>query len=422
MKKFYTTKKVIMLLIMAMTATSVLQAQTMKVKKIVSEAKDEKKEVYEDVNLQRDRNPVTDLELERKENNAVLLTWNYPEGFIPKERATLSWSGDFSSMVAAGQSEGDIAHRYEVSDLQDYIGWKVKYIGIVPISDGHYHSVRIWEGPEGDSLEQVADNLTLIYEKLAENLSYNVRNYIPIDSEITIEEGKEFWFGIRTVPIYMTFQYTWPIDGGPVVSEKGDLYRYVDGYYEYEWESLLLYGGINSNFCIEVILENSDGKMVKMGYGNGDDETEELEGYEIYADEEQIAVITDPHFLEYEDYRFVRGEVNYCVEAVYTTGNAEAVCGSIEILTVEEGDADGGEIRIYPNPARESFKIRYEKGDSEGKPEIRITDMMGRTIKRVEMEVDGEMMIGTEDMPSGMYFYTISIGEKSRSGKLIISR
>ena len=417
MKKFYTTKKVIMLLIMAMTATSVLQAQTMKVKKIVSEAKDEKKEVYEDVNLQRDRNPVTDLELERKENNSVLLTWNYPEGFIPKERATLSWSGDFSSMVAAGQSEGDIAHRYEVSDLQDYIGWKVKYIGIVPISDGHYHSVRIWEGPEGDSLEQVADNLTLIYEKSAENLSYNVRNYIPIDSEITIEEGKEFWFGVYTDPIFPNYNYAWAADKGPAVSEKGDLHRL---YYN-DWVTLSSFG-INSNFCIEVILENTEGKMVKMGYGNGDDETEELEGYEIYADEEQIAVITDPHFLEYEDYRFVRGEVNYCVEAVYTTGNAEAVCGSIEILTTEEGGTEGGEIRIYPNPARESFKIRYEKGDSEGKPEIRITDMMGRTIKRVEMEVDGEMMIGTEDMPSGMYFYTISIGEKSRSGKLIISR
>ena len=323
-------------------------------------------------------------------------------------------------MVAAGQSEGDIAHRYEVSDLQDYIGWKVKYIGIVPISDGHYHSVRIWEGPEGDSLEQVADNLTLIYEKLAENLSYNVRNYIPIDSEITIEEGKEFWFGIRTVPIYMTFQYAWSIDGGPVVSEKGDLYRVVDGYYE--WESLLLCGGLNSNFCIEVILENPEGKMVRMGYGNGDDETEELEGYEIYADEEQIAVITDPHFLEYEDYRFVRGEVNYCVEAVYTTGNAEAVCGSIEILTVEEGGTEGGEIKIYPNPARESFKIRYEKGDSEEKSEIMITDMMGRTIKRVEMEGEGEIVIGTEGMSSGMYFYTISIGGKSQSGKLIINR
>ena len=417
MKKFYTTKKVIMLLIMAMTATSVLQAQTMKVKKIVSEAKEEKKEVYEDVNLQRDRNPVTDLELERKENNAVLLTWNYPEGFIPKERATLSWSGDFSSMVAAGQSEGDIAHRYEVSDLQDYIGWKVKYIGIVPISEEHYHSVRIWEGPEGDSLEQVADNLTLIYEKSAENLSYNVRNYITIDSEITIEEGKEFWFGVYTDPIFPNYNYAWAADKGPAVSEKGDLHRL---YYN-DWVTLSSFG-INSNFCIEVILENPDGKMVRMGYGNGDDETEELEGYEIYADEEQIAVITDPHFLEYEDYRFVRGEVNYCVEAVYTTGNAEAVCGSIEILTVEEGDAEGGEIKIYPNPARESFKIRYEKGDSEEKPEIRITDMMGRTIKRIEMEVEGEMMIGTEDMPSGMYFYTISIGGKSQSGKLIISR
>ena len=371
MEKFYTTKKVIMLLIMAMTATSVLQAQTMKVKKIVSEAKNEKKEVYEDVNLQRDRNPVTDLELERRENNSVLLTWNYPEGFIPKERATLSWSGPMGDKISAGDSKGDIAHRYEVSDLQDYIGWKVKYRGIIPISEEHYHSVRIWEGPEGDSLEQVADNLTLIYEKSAENLSYNVRNYIPIDSEITIEEGKEFWFGVYTDPIFPNYNYAWAADKGPAVSEKGDLHRL---YYN-DWVTLSSFG-INSNFCIEVILENPEGKMVKMGYGNGDDETEELEGYEIYADE----------------------------------------------LTVEEGDADGGEIRIYPNPARESFKIRYEKGDSEEKPEIRITDMMGRTIKRIEMEVDGEMMIGTEDMPSGMYFYTISIGEKSRSGKLIISR
>ena len=414
MKKFYTTKKVIMLLIMAMTATSVLQAQTMKVKKIVSEAKEEKKEVYEDVNLQRDRNPVTDLELERKENNAVLLTWNYPEGFIPKERATLSWSGDFSSMVAAGQSEGDIAHRYEVSDLQDYIGWKVKYIGIVPISDGHYHSVRIWEGPEGDSLEQVADNLTLIYEKLAENLSYNVRNYIPIDSEITIEEGKEFWFGIRTAPIYMTFQYAWPVDGGPAVSEKGDLYRVVDGYYE--WESLLLCVGLNSNFCIEVILENPEGKMVKMGYGNGDDETEELEGYEIYADEEQIAVITDPHFLEYEDYRFVRGEVNYCVEAVYTTGNAEAVCGSIEILTTEEGGMTETSIsKVYPNPGENILNIRTSF--PEGR--IEIYDILGKMIYK-QYITEEVTKISTEGWAKGMYLWKVfSEGKETESGKWI---
>ena len=90
----------LLLLIMAMTATSGLQAQTMKVKKIVSEEKDEKKEVYEDVNLQKDRNPVTDLELERRENNSVLLTWNYPEGFIPKERVALSWSGPMGDAYA----------------------------------------------------------------------------------------------------------------------------------------------------------------------------------------------------------------------------------------------------------------------------------------------------------------------------------
>ncbi len=404
----------LLLLIMAMTATSGLQAQTMKVKKIVSEEKDEKKEVYEDVNLQRDRNPVTDLELERRENNSVLLTWNYPEGFIPKERATLSWSGDFNNMIAAGQSDGDIAHRYEVSDLQDYIGWKVKYIGIIPISDGHYHSVRIWEGPEGDSLEQVADNLTLIYEKSAENLSYNVRNYIPIDSEITIEEGKEFWFGIRTAPIYMTFQYTWPIDGGPAVPKKGDLYRINDGFNE--WESLLLSTGYNYNFCIEVILENPEGKMVKMGYGNGDDETEELEGYEIYADEEQIAVITDPHFLEYEDYRFVRGEVNYCVEAVYTTGNAEAVCGSIEILTTEEGGMTETSIsKVYPNPGENILNIRTSF--PEGR--IEIYDILGKMIYK-QYITEEVTKISTEGWAKGMYLWKVfSEGKETESGKWI---
>ena len=411
MKKFYTTKKVIMLLIMAMTATSGLQAQTMKVKKIVSEAKDEKKEVYEDVNLQRDRNPVTDLELERKENNAVLLTWNYPEGFIPKERATLSWSGPMGDKISAGDSKGDIAHRYEVSDLQDYIGWKVKYIGIVPISDGHYHSVRIWEGPEGDSLEQVADNLTLIYEKLAENLSYNVRNYIPIDSEITIEEGKEFWFGVYTDPIFPNYNYAWAADKGPAVSEKGDLHRL---YYN-DWVTLSSFG-INSNFCIEVILENPEGKMVRMGYGNGDDETEELEGYEIYADEEQIAVITDSHFLEYEDYRFVRGEVNYCVEAVYTTGNAEAVCGSIEILTTEEGGMTETSIsKVYPNPGENILNIRTSF--PEGR--IEIYDILGKMIYK-QYITEEVTKISTEGWAKGMYLWKVfSEGKETESGKWI---
>ena len=398
MKKFYTTKKVIMLLIMAMTATSGLQAQTMKVKKIVSEAKEEKKEVYEDVNLQRDRNPVTDLELERKENNAVLLTWNYPEGFIPKERATLSWSGPMGDAYAILQSKGDIAHRYEVSDLQDYIGWKVKYIGIVPISDGHYHSVRIWEGPEGDSLEQVADNLTLIYEKLAENLSYNVRNYITIDSEITIEEGKEFWFGVYTNPIYTTYQFTWAADKGPAVPKKGDLYRLDDGVSGWNSLSDYLFG---NNFCIEVILENPDGKMVRMGYGNGDDETEELEGYEIYADEEQIAVITDPHF---------------CVEAVYTTGNAEAVCGSIEILTTEEGGMTETSIsKVYPNPGENILNIRTSF--PEGR--IEIYDILGKMIYK-QYITEEVTKISTEGWAKGMYLWKVfSEGKETESGKWI---
>ena len=103
----------------------------------------------------------------------------------------------------------------------------------------------------------MADNLTLIYEKSAENLSYNVRNYIPIDSEITIEEGKEFWFGVYTDPIFPNYNYAWAADKGPAVSEKGDLHRL---YYN-DWVTLSSFG-INSNFCIEVILENPEGKMV----------------------------------------------------------------------------------------------------------------------------------------------------------------
>ena len=143
---------------------------------------------------------------------------------------------------------------------------------------------------------------------------------------------------------------------------------------------------------------------------------ETMRGYEIYADEEQIAVITDPHFLEYEDYRFVRGEVNYCVEAVYTTGNAEAVCGSIEILTTEEGGMTETSIsKVYPNPGENILNIRTSF--PEGR--IEIYDILGKMIYK-QYITEEVTKISTEGWAKGMYLWKVfSEGKETESGKWI---
>ena len=81
------------------------------------------------------------------------------------------------------------------------------------------------------------------------------------------------------------------------------------------------------------------------------------------------------------------------------------------------------ELSCYPNPFNDKTTFRFSTEES-GATRLLITDMTGRLVKEVysgylsagleqELEFDGSLL------PAGMYFYSLSCGAKTRTGKMI---
>ena len=81
------------------------------------------------------------------------------------------------------------------------------------------------------------------------------------------------------------------------------------------------------------------------------------------------------------------------------------------------------ELSCYPNPFNDKTTFRFSTEES-GSTRLLITDMTGRLVKEVysgylsagleqELEFDGSLL------PAGMYFYSLSCGAKTRTGKMI---
>ena len=76
----------------------------------------------------------------------------------------------------------------------------------------------------------------------------------------------------------------------------------------------------------------------------------------------------------------------------------------------------GGEVSVYPNPARE--KVAFETPNSKSGI-ITITDIFGRTVD--EVMITGKKTIwNSEKAASGTYFYQINDGKQVSSGKFLI--
>jgi hypothetical protein len=90
-----------------------------------------------------------------------------------------------------------------------------------------------------------------------------------------------------------------------------------------------------------------------------------------------------------------------------TAGNGvNVVTYTIELSYVGVNDPSGEGLRIYPNPATGLF---YVEGAELG-ARIRVYNPVGVMLQ--ETLVSGTEVISLEDQPNGMYFITISNGDK----------
>ena len=112
----------------------------------------------------------------------------------------------------------------------------------------------------------------------------------------------------------------------------------------------------------------------------------------------------------------VAGIGSHSITYSYTDGNGCSASASETILVdacavLSEQENDG--LRVYPNPANESFVISFEATIDR----VCLTDLSGRTIKTY-----GENLqeYDVKDTPSGMYVLEIRSNKKIRTTRLLI--
>ncbi len=106
------------------------------------------------------------------------------------------------------------------------------------------------------------------------------------------------------------------------------------------------------------------------------------------------------------------------VEIVVTAENGEtsAYRVAITISTVGVPDFESGSVSIYPNPFASEFHInlgKYQSGVT-----VKMTNALGKEVL-IKTESSSEIRVGTEGLPSGLYFVTISKGDKSVTKKIV---
>ena len=84
---------------------------------------------------------------------------------------------------------------------------------------------------------------------------------------------------------------------------------------------------------------------------------------------------------------------------------------------VENNEND---IMIYPNPATTNVEVSYTLPENETIATLVMTNTLGVNVKTVQLDGNnGKTTLSLEELPSGIYFYTIRCGENVKSGKLV---
>lgn len=79
----------------------------------------------------------------------------------------------------------------------------------------------------------------------------------------------------------------------------------------------------------------------------------------------------------------------------------------------------------YPNPARRAVTIGFETGRAQN-AELRVTDLLGRLVTPPVSELASSgrrtIRLSVDELPGGLYFYSIVAGKESASGSFLVTK
>ena len=331
-----------------------------------------------------DLSPVVNLSAEHF-NDTILLTWDFPETYQP-DSETFSWSGEMSNQYGSFLLPNvyeDHAHRFDTLDLRNYIGWRIKSIGIIPLDSKVEYFAAVWV-KEGD-------DYSLIYSQPLMDTIHSVINIHELSQDIYIEAGKEYLFGWRDLCDPSLSGWSGFYDAadhvGPFYDGKSNMSRH---FYE-GWDAWPHY----LNWCVKTVLESPAGEQLTM---NQKDE-EALTGYKVYRDGQLLETI-DRRFQTYSfDNGFAVGEaVMYSVTAMYGEMESEPVNITFTYDGLAESQAESPFV-IYPNPTTGQFTV-----EGANVARVEVYNLVGQKVHEAEGK---SVSIDAAEWNKGIYLVNI---------------
>ena len=118
-------------------------------------------------------------------------------------------------------------------------------------------------------------------------------------------------------------------------------------------------------------------------------------------------------------------KVHYQVYNINTTFRNDTAGFTIQynptMAGINELNLSGTISQAYPNPSSSEVYIKYDVNSLSPKSRIIIYDMLGKEVKEIMLnDKQGTAKIDTEDLHSGIYFYSLRVGDKTISTKKLV--
>ncbi|MDI3503290.1 MAG: hypothetical protein PWP64_226 [Candidatus Cloacimonadota bacterium] len=276
--------------------------------------------------------------------NDVTLNWVNP--VPPPVGEWLSWSDNSAlgnSIGTNGSANFDVAHRYDATDLADYVGSILTQIKYVPMFQNAVYTIKVWTGGSATSPG------TLVHSQVAENHVIEEWNTVILTNPIPITAGMQLWFGYN---VNTQGGYPAGCDNGPQIEGKGNMMNLggwqtltqINPELTYNW---LLQGFVAEGTTMKAIELPTLAETQTMG--SRDDLTNKfstpakhqtravLLGYKVYRDGSLINQSANPENTTYTDMDRPNGEYTYGVSAVYHTGESTPATIAVNVnLELEE--------------------------------------------------------------------------------------
>ncbi len=269
--------------------------------------------------------------------NDVTLNWESPEA--PPQGTWITWANDVlgNSVGTGGAATFEVAHRWAVADLTQYVGSTISQMKFVPAEANCTYTVKVWTGGSATNAG------TLVSSQVISNPVIDNWNLIVLNTPVVIPANQEVWVGFAC-----NTQTGYPAgcDNGPQIDGKGNM-MYING----AWSELdAVAPSLTYNWLIQTFVETGAAKAVELmpiadnavEYHHLDTaaisvmhkditRTERaLAGFKVYRDGVLISTINDPLTTTYSENDLPNATYLYGVSAVYTNG--ESVPATVSVV------------------------------------------------------------------------------------------